>query len=106
MDFVTKEEFLRLETEVKTMSHNVNILTSSVTAHVKTIELYMHKMDTYQDRLIGVVTNTTPDGHVPLQTHQQIVRSLIWAFTVIIAVTLGVLKFAPAILPMLMNTTN
>lgn len=104
-DFVTKREFLKLEGEVKTMSHNVNTLSntvntlsSTVGSHVTTIEGYIKKFDGYHDRLIDVLTKTVPQGHIPIETHHKIIKSLIWAFTVVIFVSVSAVKLVPALL--------
>jgi hypothetical protein len=42
---------------------------------------------------VNVVSNKIPEGSMSLQSHKQIVTSLIWAFTGAIGFILGVREF-------------
>jgi len=103
--FITRDEFDELREEVQMMSENVNTLTKSVTClsgsvdkHVSETTTYLKRLDIYQGKLLDVLANKTPDGAIPIESHKQVVRGLIWAFGIVVIIAVGAVKLAPVLI--------
>lgn len=87
-DPVTRYEFEELEKRVSIMSDNID-------KFAKYTSDYMKKIDMYQGSMINALTNTTPSGHIPIESHKQVVRGIIVSFSIILVVAIGATKVAP-----------
>lgn len=82
--YVTRDEFEELLTEVSDLTTSLRHLADTLDKHFS--------------KLVDSVSGQTPDRCVPLSTHQAVVKNIIWAFSVIILVTVGAVKLVPLLM--------
>lgn len=102
---MTRKEFHELEKEVKDMAENVQRLTKNVdTLAIKVDSMVDNVGDLVgslkknNDQLINALVGKTPLGSIPLDVHKHVVKSIIWAFGVIVIMSIGAVKLAPILL--------
>lgn len=76
----------KLEAQMTTLIDSTQDLTRNMASLVS-------HMDGFTTTLVNVVSNKIPEGSMSLNSHKQIVTSLIWAFTGVIGFIMGVREF-------------
>lgn len=81
---ITKEEYEKLLREVKVLAESVEKLATII--------------DKYFANLLETVAGRVPDGCVPIKTHQEVVKGILVAFSIIVVVSVGAVKLIPHLL--------
>jgi hypothetical protein len=80
-DFVTKEEFDQLRSEVNELAKSVNT--------------FVDHSSRYIDVLLASVTGQVPEKSITLDSHNRIIRYIITAFSIITAMAIGAAETIP-----------
>lgn len=68
----------------------------TITSHTEELPKIAEELKQLRQELISVLTNRTPDGSIPLSTHQELMKSLNRTWAILVAVALGIVKMGPA----------
>lgn len=87
-----EQRIAKLEVQMVTLIESTQNLTRNMASLVS-------HMDGFTTTLVNVVSNKIPEGSMTIQSHKQIVTSLIWAFSGAIGFILGVREFVAYVHP-------
>lgn len=97
--FVTEQQLSTLVNrgEFEMLQKEVTAIAGEVREMAQSVNRFVGSVDKQTEALMAVVTNRTPEGSIPLETHKTIVKSLLTAFSLVVIVSIGVAKVAPAL---------
>ena len=81
---ITRREFDELNSEVSELTRSVSV--------------FVEHSSRYIDVLLASVTGQVPQGSIPIESHNRIVRYVITAFSVILVISIGATKLLPYVL--------
>lgn len=80
---------------VNQLTVNIENLAVKVDSLVGQMETLMGGLKQNNDQLINALVGKTPFGSIPLDVHKHVVKSIIWAFGLIVTMAIGAVKIAP-----------
>lgn len=81
-DFNVKEVLTTMIQQLESLNRQHERLVNAVDSLIANSSKVM-------DPLINAMIQKTPEGTIPLETHNKVVKGIIWAFAVIIVAVLG-----------------
>lgn len=68
----------------------------AITEHTQELPKIAEELKLLRQELVSVLTNRTPEGSIPLGTHQELMKSQNRTWAILVAVALGIVKMGPA----------